>query len=320
MAFSYGIPDGTYTGRPTTASCFEKDGRLILDVNFAVKDPQTGEWYKKDNGYEWEAKKRHWLSSKDGGFHEATIAGIREWAKGWNPTSFDDFYWFQLPDANGVPFGNLAAIGEVELNFQTDNQGNQQIWVHDPNRPKTGGGRKVFVPDGAQADKAALMAKWGTKAKALFAATPKKVATVAAPKAAQNAPHPSSDRIAAPAAPSGDMTAPAASAPAVGVSAPPAAPARPAAAPARPAANAPAAKPWANYPQDANGAFSFFCAKLEERGEKYASAKHDGRWFEIYDSIASNPRDPQDPGKDPDELTQQEVDNLFKAVDAAFAG
>ena len=301
MAYSYGIPDGTYTGRPTTASCFEKDGRLILDVNFAVKDPQSGEWFKKDNGYEWEVKKRHWLSSMDGGFNEATITGIREWAKGWNPTSFDDFYWFQLPDANGVPFGNLAAIGEVELNFQTDNQGNQQIWVHDPNRPKTGG-RKAFVPDGATTDKATLMAKWGTKAKALFAATPKKVATVAAPKAAQ--------------------TAPAASAPSAGVSAPPAAPARPGAAPARPgAAPAPVrhvAKP-SDFPQDANGAFSFFCARLEEHGEKYASAKHDGRWFEIYDSIASNPRDPQDPGKDPDELTQQDVDNLFKAVDKAFA-
>ena len=156
MAYSYGIPDGTYTGRPTTASCFEKDGRLILDVNFAVKDPQSGEWFKKDNGYEWEVKKRHWLSSKDGGFNEATITGIREWAKGWNPTSFDDFYWFQLPDANGVPFGNLAAIGEVELNFQTDNQGNQQIWVHDPNRPKTGG-RKAFVPDGATTDRKSVV-------------------------------------------------------------------------------------------------------------------------------------------------------------------
>lgn len=295
MAFSYGISDGTYTGRPTTASCFEKDGRLILDVNFAVKDPQLGEWFKKDNGYEWEAKKRHWLSSKDGGFNEATITGIREWAKGWNPTSFDDFYWFQLPDANGVPFGNLAAIGEVELNFQTDNQGNQQIWVHDPNRPKAGG-RKAFVPDGATTDKATLMAKWGTKAKALFAATPKKVATVAASKAAQ--------------------TVPAASAPSAGVSsAPPAAPARPEAAPARPAA-APApvrhvAKP-SDFPQDANGAFSFFCARLEEHHEKYASAKHDGRWFDIYDGVAN--------GKDPDELTQQEVDNLFEAVDESFAG
>ena len=174
MAFSYGIPDGTYTGRPTTASCFEKDGRLILDVNFTVKDPQSGEWFKKDNGYEWEAKKRHWLSSKDGGFNEATITGIREWAKGWNPTSFDDFYWFQLPDANGVPFGNLAAIGEVELNFQTDNQGNQQIWVHDPNRPKSGG-RKAYVPEGANTDRAQMMAKWGTRAKALFAATPTKI-------------------------------------------------------------------------------------------------------------------------------------------------
>ncbi len=293
MAFSYGIPDGTYTGRPTTASCFEKDGRLILDVNFAVKDPQSGEWYKKDNGYEREAKKRHWLSSKDGGFNEATITGIREWAKGWNPTSFDDFYWFQLPDANGVPFGNLAAIGEVELNFQTDNQGNQQIWVHDPNRPKAGG-RKAFVPDGATTDKATLMAKWGTKAKALFAATPKKVATVAAPKAAQ--------------------TAPAASAPSAGVSAPPAAPARPGAAPARPgAAPAPVrhvAKP-SDFPQDANGAFSFFCARLEEHGEKYASAKHDGRWFEIFDSVAN--------GQDPDLFTPQETESLFQAVDKAFA-
>lgn len=287
MAFSYGIKDGTYTGRPTTASCFEKDGRLILDVNFAVKDPQSGEWFKKDNGYEWEAKKRHWLSSKDGGFNEATIIGIREWAKGWNPTSFDDFYWFQLPDANGVPFGNLAAIGEVELNFQTDNQGNQQIWVHDPNRPKAGG-RKAFVPDGATTDKATLMAKWGTKAKALFAATPKKVATVAASMAAQ--------------------TAPAASAPSAGVSAPPAAPARPAAAPA-PVRHV--AKP-SDFPQDANGAFTFFCARLEEHHEKYASAKHDGRWFDIYDGVAK--------GKDPDELTQQEVDNLFEAVDESFAG
>lgn len=283
--FTYGIPDGTYTGRPTTASCFEKDGRLILDINFAVKDPQTGEWYKKDNGYEWEAKKRHWLSSKDGGFNEATIAGIREWAKGWNPTSFDDFYWFQLPDANGVPFGNLAAIGEVELNFQTDDQGNQQIWVHDPNRPRTGG-RKAFVPDGATTDKATLMAKWGTKAKALFAATPKKVATVAAPKAAQ--------------------TAPAASAPAAGVSAPPAAPARPAAAPVRPAAKVDAPKPWASYPQTADGAFSFFCAKLEERGEKYESAKHDEEWFGIFDKAAE--------GKDPDQFTPEDVRRLFLEV------
>lgn len=287
MAFSYGIPDGTYTGRPTTASCFEKDGRLILDVNFAVKDPQTGEWYKKDNGYEWEAKKRHWLSSKDGGFNEATITGIREWAKGWNPTSFDDFYWFQLPDANGVPFGNLAAIGEIELNFQTDNQGNQQIWVHDPNRPKAGG-RKAFVPDGATTDKATLMAKWGTKAKALFAATPKKVATVAAPKAAQTAPAasaPSAAPATAPSRPSAPVQA---------------APTRPAAAPAQP-------KPWAEFPQTADGAFAYFCKKL---GEPYSSEKHDGQWFDIFDKAAN--------GKDPDEFDAADVQRLFQAVCDAF--
>ena len=170
--YSYGIPDGTYTGRPTTASCYEKDGRLILDIRFAVKDPKTGTWYVKDNGYEWEPTKRHWLTSKDGGFNEATINGLKEWAKGWNPQTFNDFYWFQNPDANGTPFGNLAAVGEVELNFQTDQQGNQNIWVHDPNRPR---GRKAYVPEGAQADSASLAAKWGAKAKALFAATPKKV-------------------------------------------------------------------------------------------------------------------------------------------------
>ena len=77
--YTYGIPDGTYTGRPTTASCYEKDGRLILDIRFAVKDPKTGTWYVKDNGYEWDPTKRHWLTSKDGGFNEATINGLRAW-------------------------------------------------------------------------------------------------------------------------------------------------------------------------------------------------------------------------------------------------
>ena len=195
MAYTYGIPDGTYTGRPTTASCYEKDGRLILDVNFAVKDPNTGAWYKKDNGYDWEARKRFWLTSADGAFNEKTIEGLKEWAKGWNPRSFDDFYWFQSPDANGTPFGNLAAIGEVELNLQTDNQGNQTIWVHDPNRPKAGG-RRAFVPDGATTDRAQMMAKWGTRAKALFAATPKKVsAPAAAPSAGTMVPQDSEKAV-----------------------------------------------------------------------------------------------------------------------------
>lgn len=286
--FTYGIPDGTYTGRPTTASCFEKDGKLILDVNFAVKDPQTGQWYKKENGYEWEAKKRHWLTSKDGAFNQATINGIKEWAKGWNPQGLDDFWWFQNPDANGTPFGNLAAIGEVELNFATDKDGSQTIWVHDPNRPKSRG-RKAYVPDGASADMASIKAKWGTRAKALFAATPKKVATAAAPAARP--------------------AAPAASAPAAEVVASPAAPARPAGVPARPAAAPAKAKPWADFPQTADGAFAFFCAKL---GEPYSSAKHDGQWFDIFDKAAE--------GKDPDEFTPEDVQRLFACVDAAFAG
>ena len=285
--FTYGIPDGTYVGRPTTASCFEKDGRFILDVNFEVKDLESGQWYKKDNGYNWEAKKRHWLTSKDGAFNQATINGIKEWAKGWNPQGLDDFWWFQNPDANGTPFGNLAAIGEVELNFATDKDGNQTIWVHDPDRPKSGG-RKAFVPDGASTDLASIKAKWGTKAKALFAATPKKVATVAAPAARQ--------------------ASPAASAPAAGVVAPPAAPARPAAAPTRPAAAPAKAKPWADYPQTADGAFAFFCAALKERRkEDYSSEKHDEMWFGIYDGAAQ--------GKDPDEFTPADVQRLMEAVD-----
>lgn len=280
MAYTYGIPDGTYTGRPTTASCYEKDNRLILDVNFAVKDPNTGAWYKKDNGYDWEARKRYWLTSADGAFNEKTIEGLKEWAKGWNPRSFDDFYWFQSPDANGTPFGNLSAVGEVELNFQTDNQGNQTIWVHDPNRPKSGG-RKAFVPDGANTDRAQMMAKWGSRAKALFAATPKKVSAPAAgtmvPQDGGVAPIP-----AAPARPA----------------------ARPAAAPARPAAKAPAnPKPWEKFQQDANGAFAYFCSLL---GEPYQSAKHDDAWFSIYDEVID--------GKDPDEFTQDDVKRLFKAI------
>lgn len=287
MAYRYGIPDGTYTGRPTTASCYEKDGRLILDVNFAVKDPNTGAWYKKDNGYDWEARKRHWLTSADGAFNEKTIEGLKEWAKGWQPRSLDDFWWFQNPDASGTPFGNLIAIGEVELNFATDGQGNQTIWVHDPNRPKSGG-RKAYVPDGASSDRAAMMAKWGTRAKALFAATPKKVATVAPPKAAQ--------------------AAPAASAPSAGVSAPHAAPTRPAAS-ARPVAAPAAAKPWASYPQTADGAFDYFCSLL---GEPYEGAKHEEKWFELFDAARQ--------GKDVDEFTQEDTQRLFQTIKDGMAG
>lgn len=287
MAYNYGIPDGTYTGKPTTASCYEKDGRLILDVNFAVKDPNTGAWYKKDNGYDWEARKRHWLTSADGGFNEKTIEGLKEWAKGWQPRSLDDFWWFQNPDENGTPFGNLIAIGEIELNFQTDGQGNQQIWVHDPDRPKSGG-RKAFVPDGASSDRAAMMAKWGTRAKALFAATPKKVGAGAP---AQAAPKP----------------AQAASAPAGGV-----APSRPAAAPAtpsRPAGGAPAkADPWAEYPKTCDGAFAYFCSLL---GEAYSGAKHDEKWFALFDAAAQ--------GKDPDEFAAADVQRLFQTIKDGMA-
>ena len=282
--FDYGIPDGTYTGRPTTASCYEKDGRLILDINFAVRDPKTGAYYVKDNGYEWEAKKRHWLTSKDGGFNEATINGLKEWAKCWNPQNFSDFYWFQNPDANGTPFGNLLAIGEVELNFQRDKQGAQQLWVHDPNRPKSGG-RTAYVPDGGNGDAAALAAKWGAKAKALFASTPKKVGAATpqpAQKPAQAAPAPT--HAVAPSRPSAPAQA---------------APTRPAAAPAK-------EKPWAAFPQTADGAFAYFCSLL---GEPYNSEKHDEKWFDIFGKAAQ--------GKDPDEFGPEDVQRLFQAVSEA---
>ena len=281
--FSYGIPDGKYRGRPTTASCFEKDGKLILDINFAVIDPQTGETYKNDKGYDWEARKRHWLTNKDGGFNEATINGIKEWAPGWVPTTFAHFWWFQEPDENGVPFGNLKAIGEVELNFQIDKMGNQQLWVHALNRPK-GSGRTAYVPEGGICDAAQLQAKWGAKAKALFAAQPKKVG--AAPQAVATAP--------------GTVAAPSAHSPA---------PARPTFAKAtvgKP--SAPAEKPWASFPQTSDGAFAYYCSLL---GEPYKSEKHDEKWFETYDSVAN--------GKDPDRLSPAEVQELFKAVNDAFS-
>ena len=287
MAYSYGIPDGTYTGRPTTASCYEKDGRLILDVNFAVKDPNTGAWYKKDNGYDWEARKRHWLTSADGAFNERTIEGLKEWAKGWQPRSLDDFWWFQSPDASGTPFGNLIAIGEVELNFATDGQGNQTIWVHDPNRQKSGG-RKAYVPEGASADRAAMMAKWGTRAKALFAATPKKVGTGAQQAAKKPV------QAATPAAPATSPSRP--SAPAQ------AAPTRPAAAPAQ-------TKTWAEFPQTADGAFAYFCSLL---GEAYSGAKHDEKWFALFDAAAQ--------GKDPDEFDAADVKRLFQTIKDGMAG
>lgn len=253
--FTYGIPDGVYTGTPTTASCYEKNGKLLLAVNFAVKDPKTGSYFKKENGYNWEAKRVFALTSADGNFNTKTIDGIKEWAKGWNPTTFNDFYWFQSPDEAGTPFGHLAEIGDVELNFSTGNDGSQTCWVHDPNRPK---GRTAYVPDGGVSDASALAAKWGAKAKAMFAASPKKV--TAAPAAAP---------VAKPAA------APA--------------PARPAT-PARPAA-APTAKTvddFAEYPKTCDGVFAYFCTRL---GETYDPKKHDELWFSIMDE-ANGEKDP----------------------------
>ena len=282
MAYTYGIPDGSYTGKPVTASCYEKDGRLILDINFAVKDPNTGAWYKKENGYDWEVKKRHWLTSTDGAFNEKTINGLKEWAKGWNPTSLDDFWWFQNPDENGTPFGNLAAIGEVELDFQTDGQGNQNIWVHDPDRPRTGG-HKAWTPPEANTDRAQMMAKWGTRAKALFAATPKKVAAGTSAQAA---------------------TKPAQAAPAAGGGVAPSRRAAVSAAPSRPAGGAPKkANPWDEFPKTCDGAFQYFCDLL---GEPYSGAKHDEKWFELFDAAAA--------GKDPDEFTQMDVERLFLMI------
>ena len=288
--FSYGIPDGTYRGRPTTASCFEKDGRLLLDINFAVVDPQTGETYKKDNGYPWEAKKRHWLTTKDGGFNEATINGIKEWAKGWNPATFTDFWWFQSPDANGTPFGNLKAIGEVELNFQIDKTGSQQLWVHDLNRAK-GSGRTAYVPEGGLSDAAQLQAKWGAKAKALFAAQPKKVG------AANGGLKPNAPTVAPTVAPAVAPTRPAAHVARDAFRAQPTQAAQPI-----------NAKPWADFPQTADGAFAYFCSRL---GEPYESAKHDERWFAIYDDASG--------GKDPDQFTPAEWAKMFQAVEEAFS-
>ena len=135
-------------------------------------------------------------------------------------------------------------------------------------------------------DAAQLQAKWGAKAKALFAAQPKKVG-LAAPMAANPAP-----KAAAPVAPA---------------NVPSAAPARPVAVPARPAA-APAAAmeavaPWASFPQTSDGAFAYYCSRL---GEPYKSEKHDDKWFDIYDSTIGN--------KDPDQLTPADVQQLFHAV------
>ena len=114
------------------------------------------------------------------------------------------------------------------------------------------------MPEGASTDRAAMVAKWGTRAKALFAATPKKVGAGAAPAAA---------------------------------------PTRPATPKGTPAS------PWAEFPQTADGAFQYFCSLL---GEPYQGAKHDERWFALFDEAAQ--------GKDPDQFTPEDVLRLFQAI------
>ena len=63
------------------------------------------------------------------------------------------------------------------------------------------------------------------------------------------------------------------------------------------------ARPWAEFPQTADGAFQYFCSLL---GEPYQGAKHDERWFALFDEAAQ--------GKDPDQFTPEDVLRLFQAI------
>lgn len=275
--FSYNIPDGTYAGKAVAASCYEKDGKLRLDIKVCLVDPTTGQWMMNPEKpqYVREFKKVYFLTSKDGNLNERTIESLKEIAKGyWNPKSFDDFYWWQTA-VDGKPFANLEKIGELEFNLVTNEYG-QSMFIHDPARSgKAGGTRKAFVPDGAESDKAKLAAKWGGKARALFAASPRKM---------ESAP------VAAPAPAAKPMTAPVSK---------PSRPAMPPT-PAKPAAEH---EPWADYPHTPDGCFKFFTDNL---GEPYDGTKHDALWFECMDAVAN--------GKDPDEYTDEDTTRLFKVV------
>ena len=150
-------------------------------------------------------------------------------------------------------------------------------------RPTLMGGRKAWTPPEANTDRAQMMAKWGTRAKALFAATPKKVAAGTSAQAA---------------------TKPAQAAPAAGGGVAPSRRAAAPAAPSRPAGGAQKkADPWTGYEKSCNGAFEYFCSLL---GEPYSGPKHDEKWFELFDAAAV--------GKDPDEFTQMDIERLFLTI------
>jgi hypothetical protein len=89
--------------------------------------------------------------------------------------------------------------------------------------------------------------------------------------------------------------------------APATAPSRPAAAvqaaPTRPQGGPAQPKPWAEFPQTCDGAFAYFCSLL---GEAYSGAKHDEKWFALFDAAAQ--------GKDPDEFDAADVQRLFQTI------
>ena len=145
-------------------------------------------------------------------------------------------------------------------------------WVNEPGHSAKHSGGKITE----SGDKAAIMAKYGAKFKAAFGGKPKAM-------------HPASARFAAPASPSGDMTAKK-PAPAATPKAAPVAKAPPAK--TRPAPKAPPAKAEAAYPDGMDGANKVW-DEFSTANESMPQAELQERWFAAIDRH-SDGKDQQD--------------------------
>lgn len=153
---------GRYDAATTAATVYEKEGKLLLAVAFNVAGTEL---------------KSYWvLFQKDGTANTKVIQKIREWS-GWDGL---DPYWFVDHAEAGIP---CEVTVEMEPGFKDQNRLYPKIkWV---DRAGGDGG----MPQ--QANRAAVLAKYGAKFRAL--AGPQPVGE--APRPPQPAPKPATPPV-----------------------------------------------------------------------------------------------------------------------------
>jgi hypothetical protein len=159
------IQPGTYAACATQAAVYDKpNGPLVLCLELAVRsDPPV-----RLKGYQS-------FTTKDGALNSRCIASLRECFPEWDGT---DPFWFKDAD---LASQELSVVIEDEVSDRDGKTYSKVAWINPP-----GGRGGGAMP--ASGNRAAILAKYGARFRALAGGVPAKPA--AAPAAAAPAPTP----------------------------------------------------------------------------------------------------------------------------------